>query len=177
MSRLSYRARRLAASDSSGFTLVEMLVVMVIAGLIMSTAVWSFLAYQRAHEQNSTALEVTSTMRNAAERSLSEGRTYCVYFNTTAQTYDTYRQDCTDSTKRVSQAKPDSARVSLATPAFPAPSPAIVNQVTPCPVAGGCAYFYPRGTALAGTVKVIRTGSAKVYTITVEGLTSRVSKA
>jgi type II secretion system protein H len=177
MSRLSNRARRLAASDSSGFTLVEMLVVMVIAGLIMSTAAWSFLSYQRAHEQNSTAMEVTSTMRNAAERSLSEGRTYCVYFNTTTQTYDTYRQDCTDTTKRVSRAKPDSSRVLLATPAFPAPSPAIVNQVTPCPVAGRCAYFYPRGTALAGTVKVTRTGSAKAYTITVEGLTSRVSKA
>ena len=164
------------ALTEGGFTLLEMLVVMSIAGLILATATWSFLGYQKAHEQQSTALSVTSTMRNAAERALSEGRTYCVYIDTASQTYDTYRQDCTNAAMRVGVAKPDSSRVRLASAAFPAPSPAIVNQGTACPVAGRCAYFYPRGTALAGTATVTRLGSSKVFTITVEGLTSRVSQ-
>lgn len=149
---------------------------MVLGGLVMSTATWSFVGYQRAHEQQSTATSVTSALRNTAERALSEGRTYCVYLNAGAGSFDTYRQDCTDPTRRVARAATDSSRVALASVAFPAPATAIPNQSTACPATGACAYFYPRGNALAGTVNVTRSGSAKVYTVTVEGLTARVSQ-
>ena len=37
------------------------------------------------------------------------------------------------------------------------------------------AYFYPRGSASKGDVNVTRSGRAKVYTVSVEGLTARVS--
>jgi hypothetical protein len=42
---------------------------------------------------------------------------------------------------------------------------------------GAIAYFYARGAATPGTVQVGRTHSSKLYTITVEGLTGRVSQS
>jgi prepilin-type N-terminal cleavage/methylation domain-containing protein len=173
----SNRPRLATRARDRGFTLVELLVTISLAGILMSTATWTFLNYQRAHEQKSTAVELTSTLRNAAERALSEGRTYCVYVNVSANTYDTYRQDCTVPAKRVSRATTDSNRVKVASPAFPAPAVPLLTQGSACPVAGACAYFYPRGNALAGSLRVTRVGSSKVFTVTVEGLTSRVSQA
>lgn len=163
-------------TSDDGVTLVELLMTMVVAGLLMATAAWTFIGYQRAHEERSTAIRLTSTLRNAAERALSEGRTYCVYVNASTRTFDTYRQDCTDSTKRVARASTDSSRVGLSSVAFPAPATAVPNQSTQCSTGGACAYFYPRGNAVAGTAQVTRLGSPKTYTVSVEGLTSRVSR-
>ena len=35
--------------------------------------------------------------------------------------------------------------------------------------------FFARGTATPGSVRVVRSGSSKVYTVSVEGLTGRVA--
>jgi hypothetical protein len=51
----------------------------------------------------------------------------------------------------------------------------VTGQSTACPGSNSCAYFYPRGTALAGNLNVSRSG--KTYSIHVERLTSRVSMA
>ena len=45
-----------------------------------------------------------------------------------------------------------------------------VNGVTSSSV-----YFYPKGSASGGNVVVVRSGSSKTYTVTVEGLTARVT--
>lgn len=164
-------------AGDDGATLIELIVTIVLGSILMATAAWTFVGYQRAHEERSTTTRLVSTLRNAAERSLSEGRTYCVYINTSTRTFDTYRQDCTDSSKRVTRAKADSSRVGLTSVSFPAPATAIANQATTCSTAGACVYFYPRGNAMAGSARVTRTGSSKVYTVTVEGLTSRVSQS
>ncbi len=58
--------------------------------------------------------------------------------------------------------KTDGAQVHVASPSFAG---------TP----GTGVTFFARGTATQGTVKVTRTGSSKVYTLAVEGLTGRVS--
>jgi prepilin-type N-terminal cleavage/methylation domain-containing protein len=177
MTRVGARGPAYSAAPDAGFTMIELMVTILVASVLMATAAWTFISYQRAHEQSSTAIRLTSTLRNAAERALSEGRTYCVYVNPTTSSFDTYRQDCSAPAKRVSRATTDSSRVSLTSVSFPAPETAILNQSTACSTAGACAYFYPRGNALAGTVQVTRQGSAKVYTIRVEGLTSRVSRS
>jgi hypothetical protein len=65
--------------------------------------------------------------------------------------------------------------ITLSSFSFTPPAATIPGQATSCPTANGCAYFYPRGTALGGGLQVTRTG--KTYTISVEGLTSRVSMA
>jgi len=158
-----------------GFTLIELMVTIVLASILMATAVWSFNSYLRASQHSGSATEVRSVLRNASERALSEGRTYCVYFEPPTRSYTVYRSRCDVATNSITRFETAGPAIVLANVAFPPPSPAIPNQVTACPAAGACAYFYPRGTAVAGTLEIRRTGSLKVYTISVEGLTSRVT--
>jgi hypothetical protein len=120
-----------------------------------------------------TANDIRSALRNASELSLSQGRTYCVYFTTT--TWAVYKSSCSVAANKTSGPfTVDDPSISLSS-IFTAPGTPLPNQTTACPVASRCAYFYPRGTALAGNVTVTR--RTKTYTISVEGLTSRVSMA
>ncbi|MDP9239995.1 MAG: prepilin-type N-terminal cleavage/methylation domain-containing protein [Actinomycetota bacterium] len=160
-----------------GFSLIEVLTSIVIAGILLATVSMSFARYLRSTQQSNTATEIRAELRNAAERSLSEGRTYCVYFNTAARTYATYRSDCTVSANRVTLARPGSTLVTVSAVNFTPPSPAVPNQASSCPTLNACAYFYPRGNGVPGSVTITRSGSSKIYTVSVEGLTSRVSIA
>lgn len=164
-------ARRLARRDA-GFTLLELMVTISIAGILMAITTWGMRNYLLSNRQAGTASDIRSALRNAGERSLSEGRTYCVYF--TATTWTLYRSDCTvaaDKTQGPSAVQDVS--ITLTSVSFVPPSSPVPGQNTACPTANRCAYFYPRGTALAGSLQVTR--GSKVYTIAVEGLTARVS--
>ena len=147
---------------------------MSIASVLMTIGLYSARSYLIAHRESGTATDIRSALRNAGEQSLSEGRTYCVYFTST--TWAVYKTSCTLSGNKV--AGPNQVQdssITLTAVAFPAPSSPIPNQATACPAPGRCAYFYPRGTALAGSLVVSRPG--KTYQIDVEGLTGRVSLA
>lgn len=166
--------------EDRGFTMLEMMVTLSLAGILMATSVWGMKNYLVASRHSGTASDLRSTLRNAGERALSEGRTYCVYMQATSWTVYRYACSGTGSSgaAAVKVAGPYAVQdpsITLANISFPAPATAVPNQTTNCPIAGRCAYFYPRGTALAGSVQVTRSGSSKVYTISVEGLTSRVS--
>jgi type II secretory pathway pseudopilin PulG len=155
-------------------TLIETVVTLALAGILMAIGFGAVRSFLVASREQGTAQQIRSALRNAEEQALSQGRTYCVYF--TATTWATYKSDCTvaaDVTGGSNQVADSSIQLGSIT--FPAPSPAIPGQSTACPTAGACAYFYPRGTALAGTLRVVR--SNKTYTLTVEGLTGRVSLA
>jgi prepilin-type N-terminal cleavage/methylation domain-containing protein len=157
-----------------GFTLLELMVTLSLAGILMAISVWGMRSYLMASRESGTTTDIRSTLRLAAEQSLSEGRTYCVYF--TATTWKLYKSDCTvAANKSGGPWQVQDSSITLTGISFPAPGVAIVNQTTACPTAGKCAYFYPRGTALAGSLSVTRPG--KTYTISVEGLTARVSTA
>lgn len=161
-------------SKDTGMTMIETVVTLAIASVLMAIGFVAVRNFLVASREQGTAEQIRSALRNAEEQALSQGRTYCVYFTST--TWTTYKSDCTvpaDKTSGPSQVADPS--IQLGGVAFPAPNPAVPNQTTTCPVAGSCAYFYPRGTALAGTLSVVRTG--KTYTLTVEGLTGRVSLA
>lgn len=158
----------------AGFTMIEMIVTLALGSILMAIAAWGIHSYLVANREAGTAESLRSALRNAEEQALSEGRTYCVYMTSTSWTV--YKSDCTVAAdKSNGPYNVSDPSITLASVAFPAPSPAIANQTTACPVAGRCAYFYPRGTALAGSVQVSRPG--KVYTLNVEGLTGRVSMA
>lgn len=158
---------------SEGFTLIETLVAMSIAGILMATAVWGMHGYLVSSREQGTAADIRSSLRNASERALSEGKTYCVKFTST--TWSTYQHDCTVAADLVEgPISVDDPSITLS-PSFVAPTTPVTNESTACPTTSSCAYFYPRGTALAGTVTVARSG--KTYTITVERLTSRVSSS
>lgn len=164
-------------SGSAGFTLVELLVAMVLFGLTATMGAWGLRAYQNAQDQRGSADAVASALRNAAERAQSEGRTYCVSFDTD-RSWSVWRYSCdptwtsgTASALRVSQdQRVHGGQVVLGGFTF-----AAGVGVGSCPAgAGRCAYFYPRGTANGGSLTVGRAGAGTVDTVTLEGLTSRV---
>ena len=152
-----------------GFTLLEMLVTLSIAGIMAGIAGMSMARYASNAAHRGTRDEVVSLLRTTAEQALSEGRTYCVSFSTTGWT--TYRYACSGPTAvQVGSANSPSSADEQLTPSFTPTT----GLVTDCPGAlSSCAYFYPRGNASAGTVTVTRAGKSD-YVVEVKGLTSRV---
>ena len=152
----------------AGFTLLELVVTMLIGSVLAAIGAAGVLNWQRTSEQQGSSQELVSQLRKTAERSVSEGRTYCVDFSSTT-TYVLWQYACGTSGTAVEGARTtQSSRVTLSeTVTLPSPAPA-------CPSGQSCVYFYPRGTATPATVLVRSSSRSKVYTIFVEGLTSRV---
>ncbi len=162
---------RSTPSNASGFTLIELLVTMVLASILGTTGLFALQTYSQAQGHQGTADEVVSTLRSAAQRSLSEGRTYCVHFNTGTDSWTVWRSECsTVGGTPVSDPQPARGLVQLDSPSF-----APADPTAPCPQTDACAYLYPRGTGSPGSVDVVHDGNA--ITVTVEGLTSRVSRS
>jgi prepilin-type N-terminal cleavage/methylation domain-containing protein len=157
------------AREDDGFTMIELMVVMVIASALMAIGVFSLANYQKTSQQRGTAREVVSQLRNASERAISEGRTYCIDIAPDQLSTTTWQRACGPAgTALGDTARTQSSRVTLeATVTNPTPPPA-------CPTSHQCIYFYPRGTATPATVVVRSSARAKTYTVTVEGLTARV---
>jgi prepilin-type N-terminal cleavage/methylation domain-containing protein len=152
---------------TEGFTLIELCWTIAIFGLLAAISVGGFHRWTQAREHSGTAVAVQSLLREAQQRAVTEGRATCVSFDVGTQVYAMYRGSCDDPTRVVLQTRrPDSGNVHLAAPAFVGPS-------GPTPAVT----FKPRGTAWPGSVQVTRAGSGKVYTVSVEGLTGRVSRA
>lgn len=151
----------------SGFTLVEVLAAVVLASVLSVIAVGGFGRLARSQEQQGTVNELTSALRNAQVRAVSEARTYCLQINAAAGTYRLRRGTLTPTTTSCSQQIAGSYRVQGAS---------TLSGVTFATVDGlPTVFFTARGTATSGQVKVSRPSSARISTITVEGLTSRVS--
>jgi type II secretion system protein H len=150
--------------DDSGFTLVELLVVMALLGMMMAIALSGWTSWTRASAHSGAAREMQSLMRMAQQQAVTEGRASCVLFDVGANDYSLYRGACGDTARTLVRGPmtAESAVVFIADPSF---SGTVSSGVT----------FYARGTATPGTVKVKRTGSAKEYKLSVEGLTGRVS--
>lgn len=151
-----------------GFTLIEVLVAIALIGLMATLAVGGYSRWAKSSAHVGTAREVQTTMRQAQQQAVTEGRATCVWFDVSSDTYTVYRGACEASTKQKLTGPHHTASddVGLSEPSF-AGSAGASAGVT----------FYARGTAAAGQVQVTRSGSAKVYRLTVEGLTGRVSLA
>jgi prepilin-type N-terminal cleavage/methylation domain-containing protein len=167
--------RRWTPRSDSGFTLIELIVTITLASILMTIGMFAMRNFLISNREAGTANGIRSALRNASENSLSQGRTYCVYF--TATTWTVYKSDCTvTANKTAGPFQVDDPSITLSSISFAPPEQAVPGQTTACPGSTNhCAYFYPRGTALAGSVQITRPG--KAYTINVEGLTSRVSMA
>lgn len=153
-------------AGDAGLTLVELLVGMVIVTLLAVSSVSGWTSYQRVTEHKGTAQELVSALRNAQQRSLAEAATYCVAFDTGNRSYELRKFAC-GATGVVAKpaTRTQSTRVGLAAPAFLQTDGTTASSVS----------FFARGSATKGSVQVRRVGSTKTYTITVEGLTGRVS--
>lgn len=159
---------RRRSCEAQGFTLVELLITMVIGSTLAAIGGAGVFNWQRTAEHQGSAQEVVSQLRKAAERAVSEGRTYCVDLTPT-RSYTLWRYSCGPAGTAFEGVRTtQSRRVTLqASVTLPSPAPA-------CPAADKCVYFYPRGTATPATILVKSSARSKVYTVHVEGLTARV---
>lgn len=129
---------------------------MVIAGILLALAVGGWRAYSATQAQRGTADDLVVLMREAQQRAVTEGTTYGVQLSPTGPWLlkQSPLSDCTGGTAKGGEV-PSQGGITISGPS--------------------CVLFQPRGTATAGTIKVGRSGSSKVYTIKVEGLTGRAS--
>jgi type II secretion system protein H len=158
--------RRRASGTDDGFTLVEVLVAMLIFAMTAVFATQGWLHFQRSQELRSSVDELTSVMRNAQELALAEAATYCVTFGTDNRSYTMTKYKCGAAGTAVGGVqKTASNRVTFTSASFTQPDGSVARSVQ----------FTMRGSASPGTVTLQRQGGSKTYTITVEGLTGRVS--
>ncbi len=150
----------------SGFTLVELLVVISLMGVMMAIAVGGWNSWAKASAQSGAAREIQSAMRQAQQQAVTEGRATCFTFDDTADTYSIYRGRCSESTKVLARGPVAiAAGVHISAPSFTSAASTQVPSVT----------FAARGTGSPGSVELTRDGSSKTYTLSVDWLTGRVS--
>lgn len=160
-------ARPLRHHDA-GFTMVELLVSMLIAGVLMALAVPSYRHYQDAQDFVGGARNTVSVLRTAQGSAVAEETTYRVDFSVGGRSITTYRWNASLATPAFVKVKTTTLRGS--SPTFT--SPAFTKR------SGGTsisAYFYARGTASDGQVVIAKSGTSKRLTVSVEGLTGRVT--
>lgn len=147
----------LQPARDDGYTLIEVLVTISLMGVVMAFAVSGWSSWSRASEQSGTARELQSALRTTQQQAVTEGTAMCVTIADTA--YAVWRGSCTSPTRaRVEGPMSTGPGVHLA-------APTALQGVT----------FTARGTSTDGSITVTRSGSAKVWTLKVEGFTGRVS--
>ncbi len=136
---------------------------MIMLGILLTLATPAWRTYQANQEDRSAAAAVVSIMRNAHVRATAEATTYRVDVDATARTLTLLRYDgSTYVVRRTEKLEGSNVRV---------------HEVAFTNSAGvpTSAYFYARGTASPGKVVLKRADRDLKHTITVEGLTGRVS--
>lgn len=157
------RTRR---SSDSGFTLIEMLFTMVLFGILVGLAVPGWRAYQRAQELSGSERDLVSFLRDAQASAVSEETSYKAVFASNGKSVALQRYNAvTNAYVQTAKLSPNGSTVTYTSPAFTQSDGSIATYVI----------FSARGSATPGTVSVVRQGSSKTYTVTVEGLTGRVS--
>ena len=157
------RSRKSDRRDQ-GFTMVELLVALSVLGVMTGLAVAGWSGYATANEHTGTRDNVVSALRAANQRALAEAKSYCVTFDVAAGTWTTRRLTCAGSIVKGPE-RTVGGSITLADAGFLQPDGTTQPQVL----------FTPRGTGSKGSIKINRSGSSKVYVVSVEGLTGRVS--
>lgn len=149
-------------TDERGFTLLEVITTCLLLGILLAIGVGPWMGYRHTRAHIEARTELVATLRNAQISSVAENLTYRV--DITAKKAVTYRVASTGPVKTRQFVITDQL-VSYSGIGFENAAGAVTTS----------AYFYPRGSASKGNANVVRSSRAKIYTVSLEGLTARVS--
>lgn len=156
----------------AGFTMLEVMVTIVLAGVVMAIAVSGWQGWARASAQDGLVSEIRGVLRAAQQRAVTEGSSTCVLFSADADSWEVFRGRCdSDDKLRIEGPVRVDDGLDLVDPSFVVAS----DPTAPATTSAGVT-FTPRGSATAGSVRVARDGSSTVVTVSVEGLTGRVTE-
>lgn len=155
------------AHRDGGYTMTEIIVTIGIVGVLMAVAVGGWTRWSGAADQEGTATTIQAVLRDAQQRAVTEGTSVCVAFDVDGdeQGWTVSRGACGATYDQVGRDDVDGGGTALDSASFSSGAGSPTTGVT----------FFPRGTATPGSVKVVRRGSDTVWTVSVEGLTGRVS--
>lgn len=163
-----------ARQNDSGFTLVELMVVMSILVILMGLGAYALLPYMRSQALTGATNEILTDFRDSQVRAQGEVRTYCLIFDIANNSYEIRRINATGAsctTPGVTTLE----RVEL--PRGVALSVADFNhslcQRVPADPNSSIAYFCPRGTSSNGRVVIVSTALNQDREIQLVGLTAK----
>lgn len=157
---------RLRGSGDEGYSLVEIMAVILMMGIVAFFGVGSFQKWALASAHEGTAVDMQTVLRQTQTRAITEGTSFCATFDTEQHQYTIYRYACGTATEHVSGPfRVSDHRILLSTPLFRQADGTYKPWLT----------FKPTGTATPGSVVIRRAGAPKAYAVAVEGFTGRVS--
>lgn len=149
----------------AGFTMIETIVAIGIAGTLMAIAVSGWQGWSRASEQDGFVTELQLVLRQAQQRAVTTGSSVCVDFDAGTESWTVKSGRCDGTTTTLEAARTAPRGLDLLTPSF--------DYGTSVPDRTGVT-FRPWGSATPGGLYVQREGGPRIR-IAVQGLTGRVS--
>jgi len=148
-----------------GFTLMEMMIVVVVIGVIAAMAIPSFLSYMPKLKVKACARDIVSQLRLARSKSVAERRPYGVAFDVGAKCYTVFADTDNPAAKTFTVADSVMHVDTLETD---------LSMVS-CTYANGCVVFNSTGAAsTSGEVKVVSSDGTVLMSINTLASTGRV---
>ena len=150
---------------------------MAIFGVLTAIAVGALYTWRDAQAEKGTVRELLSSLRNVQGRAVSESTTFCVDFGGATSTSFTVYRTPGAGTGALSTSFACSSGTAVLGPVKTEPKTSLtgINFDQRNGLTTTFILFYPRGAASPGSINIGRQGSAKTYSVTIDGLTGRVS--
>ena len=149
----------------NGFTMLEMMIVVVLVGILATIAVPTFVRTIPRLKTRAEARNALNLMRTARSRAISENTQYGVYFNISGRTYVLFKDTVS----------PSSATYNVGDSLMSNPISVDPNAVyTGCTLTGNCIVFLASGAASqSGTLTISTADGSQTYSISVLAATGK----
>lgn len=167
--------------DQRGFTLMELLTVMMIMGILFSLSAVALRHYWRVQSLHGGRADVTSGLRSAQESAVTESQplVFGVRFRVGSSAWDLVRYNPDAGTCSVERPRSFSAGVVVSAASFAVASG--ITSTCRSQIAGATsdefAFYFPRGTATAGSVTLRQPSLGRTLSLSVTPMTGRVEES